>query len=47
VRVDKNGKPYPDDAFENEAQARPLPLIAEQRAKFDAETQALRKHAKK
>ena len=45
--VDKHGQPYPVEAFENEAQARPVPLTAEQRAKFDAETEALRKHAKK
>lgn len=38
-----NGEIIPDEAFENEAVARPMPLNEEQRKRFDEQTEALRK----
>jgi len=42
-----NGEPIPPDAFENDLEARPLPLTDQQRQEFDAETEALRQHKRK
>lgn len=38
-----NGETIPESAFENDFEARPMPLTPEQRAAFDAKTEALRK----
>jgi len=38
-----NGELIPADAFENEAEAKPVPLTAEQTTAFDEQTEALRK----
>lgn len=40
------GEPIPAEAFENDIPARPVPLKGDDLAKFDAETERLRKLVK-